>query len=139
MSYKNSVNEAFGCTIADSIGYGSSSFGNSCLIGKQVLAANQGTRFIQISFGSWDMHQDIYGQQNMKGNNLYTMGKPFDDGVGAMLSDLKSSVLLDETLVVMVGEVGRPVRPVTPAGGRHHFLQQTAVFSVSGVQGRRAL
>ena len=32
------------------------------------------------------MHQDIYGQQNPKGNNLYTMGKPLDDGYSALLA-----------------------------------------------------
>jgi uncharacterized protein (DUF1501 family) len=104
-----------------------------------VLAANQGTNFIQITFGSWDMHQDIYGQQNPKGNNLYTMGAPLDNGVSAMLGDLKSSGLLDETLVVMVGEFGRTVGPVTPAGGRDHWVQQTAVFAGAGVQGGRAI
>ncbi len=139
LTYNNTVNNAFGYTPAESLRYGSSTFGNSCLIAKQVLAAKQGTRFIQITFGSWDMHQDIYGQQNIRGNNLYTMGKPFDDGVGAMLSDLKASGLLDETLVVMVGEFGRTVGQVTPAGGRDHFLQQTAVFAGAGIRGGRAI
>jgi hypothetical protein len=136
---KAGVNQAFGYSATDSARYGNTSFGNACLLAKQVLAANQGTRFIQISFGSWDMHTDIYGQQNPKGNNLYTMGKPLDDGVGALLSDLKSSGLLNETLVVMVGEFGRTVGPVTAAGGRDHYLQQTAVFAGAGIQGGRAI
>jgi uncharacterized protein (DUF1501 family) len=136
---KASVNQAFGYSVADSARYGNTSFGNACLIAKQVLAANQGTRFIQITFGSWDMHVDIYGTQNPKGNNLYTMGKPLDDGVSALLSDLKSSGLLDETLVVMVGEFGRTIGSLTPAGGRDHYLQQTAVFAGAGVQGGRAI
>jgi hypothetical protein len=139
LTYNNTVNSAFGYSAADSARYGSSTFGNSCLVAKQVLAANQGTRFIQITFGSWDMHSDIYGQQNIRGNNLYTMGKPFDDGVGALLTDLKASGLLDETLIVMVGEFGRTVGPVTGAGGRDHFLQQTAVFAGAGIQGGRAI
>ena len=42
-------------------------FGNACLVAKQVLAANQGTRFVQITFGSWDMHQDIYGAAESEG------------------------------------------------------------------------
>jgi Protein of unknown function (DUF1501) len=139
LTYNNSVNSAFGYSAADSARYGGSSFGNSCLIAKQVLAADQGTRFVQITLGSWDMHSDIYGQQNIKGNNLYTMGKAFDDGVGAMLSDLKASGLLDQTLVVMVGEFGRTVGALTPAGGRDHHLQQTAVFAGAGIQGGRAI
>jgi len=136
LTYNNTVNAAFGYTAADSARYGSSVFGNSCLVAKQVLKANQGTRFIQITFGSWDMHQNIYGAA---GNSLYTMGKPFDDGVGAMLSDLKAEGLLDQTLVVMVGEFGRTVGALTPAGGRDHFLQQTAVFAGAGIKGGRAI
>jgi uncharacterized protein (DUF1501 family) len=85
------------------------------------------------------MHQDIYGQQNPKGNNLYTMGKPFDDGVSALLADLQSSGLLDQTLVVMAGEFGRTIGPVTAAGGRDHFLQQSVVFGGAGITGGRAL
>jgi hypothetical protein len=139
LTYNNVVNQAFSYSAADSARYGGTSFGNSCLIAKQVLAANQGTRFIQITFGSWDMHQDIYGKQNPKGNNLYTMGTPLDNGVSAMLSDLTAAGLLDQTLVVMVGEFGRTVGKVTPAGGRDHWLQQTAVFAGAGVHGGRAI
>ena len=96
--YNSTVDKAFQFTAADSQRYGGNSFGNACLVAKQVLAANQGTRFVLISFGSWDMHQDIYGQQNPKGNNMYTMGKPLDDGYSALLSDLKASGQLDSTL-----------------------------------------
>ena len=137
--YNPAVNQAFGFSTADSMRYGNNTFGNACLVARQILSANQGTRFIQITFGSWDMHQDIYGQQNPKGNNLYTMGKPLDDGVGALLDDLKSSGLLAETLVVMVGEFGRTVGPVTAAGGRDHWLQQTIMFAGGGVKGGKVL
>jgi hypothetical protein len=139
MMYNSTVQQAFQFSSADSQRYGSTSFGNACLVAKQVLAANQGTRFVLISFGSWDMHQDIYGQANPKGNNMYTMGKPLDDGYSALLSDLKASGQLDSTLVVMVGEFGRTVGPLTAAGGRDHWVQQTAVFAGGGVKGGRAI
>ncbi|HLJ15696.1 MAG TPA: DUF1501 domain-containing protein [Bryobacteraceae bacterium] len=139
LTYNPVVNQAFSFSAADSARYGGNSFGNSCLVAKQVLAANQGTRFIQISFGSWDMHVDIYGKQNPKGNNMYTMGKPLDAGVATLLGDLQSSGLLDQTLVVMVGEFGRTVGPITPALGRDHWLQQSIVFAGGGVQGGRTL
>ena len=139
LMYNTAVTQAFSFSSADSVRYGSSSFGNACLVAKQVLAANQGTRFIQISYGNWDMHLDIYGQQNIKGNNLYTVGKPFDDGLSTLLTDLKSSGMLDSTLVVAVGEFGRTVGPVTPAGGRDHWLQLSSLFAGAGVRGGRAL
>ena len=139
MMYNSTVEKAFQFPSSDSARYGNSSFGNACLVAKQVLAANQGTRFVLISFGSWDMHQDIYGQQNPKGNNMYTMGKPLDDGYSALLSDLQASGQLDSTLVVMVGEFGRTVGALSAAGGRDHWLQQTSVFAGAGIKGGRAI
>jgi len=139
MMYNPTVKTAFSYSTTDSTRYGSSGFGNACLVAKQVLAANSGTRFVQISFGSWDMHQDIYGQANPNGNNLYTMGKQLDDGYSALLADLKSTGLLDSTLVVMVGEFGRTVGPLTAAGGRDHWVQQSAVFAGAGVKGGRTI
>src|SRR5205807_1730077 len=82
--YNKTVSETFSYSTADSQRYGNSSFGNACLVAKKVLAADQGTRFILITNGSWDMHQDIYGAQNATGNNLYTMGKALDDGYSAL-------------------------------------------------------
>src|SRR5258708_18015600 len=129
MTYSKAVQSEFSFSNADSARYGSNQFGNACLVAKQALAVNQGTRFILINYGSWDMHQDIYGKQNPKGNNLYTMGKPLDDGVSALITDLKSSGLFNEPMLVMAGEFGRTVGPVNPPGGRDHFVQPTAVFA----------
>jgi hypothetical protein len=138
MMYNPAVQQAFGFSSADSVRYGSSTFGNSCLVAKQILAANQGTRFIQISYGSWDMHQDIYGLQNPKGNNMYTMSPSLDNGVAALLADLKASGQLDETLIVMVGEFGR-TPALSAAGGRDHYVIQSAIFAGAGIAGGRAL
>jgi hypothetical protein len=119
MMYNSTVEKAFQFSSSDSQRYGNSSFGNACLVAKQVLAANQGTRFVLI--------------------NLYTMGKPLDDGYSALLNDLKASGQLDSTLVVMVGEFGRTVGPLSAAGGRDHWLQQTAVFAGAGIKGGKAI
>ena len=133
------VDSAFGYTAADSARFGSTGFGNACLVATQVLAADQGARFIQITLGGWDMHVDIYGKNNPKGNNIFTLGKSLDDGLSAMLADLKSSGLLAETLVVMVGEFGRTVGKLSPQLGRDHFLQQFAVFAGGGVKGGQVI
>lgn len=138
MMYNPAVDKAFGFASADSVRYGSSQFGNACLAAYQVLAADQGTRFIQISYGSWDMHVDIYGQQNPKGNNMYTMSPALDNGVSALLDDLKSSGLLNETLVVMVGEFGRTPQ-ITAALGRDHYVIQSIIFAGAGVKGGKVI
>ncbi len=139
LMYNPPVTQAFSFSTADGQRYGNTSFGNACLVAKQILSANQGTRFIEISLGGWDMHQDIYGQANANGANLYTLGKQFDDGVSALLGDLKSSGLLNQTLVVMVGEFGRTVGALSAAGGRDHYPQQSIVFAGAGVKGGRTL
>ncbi len=138
MMYNPAVETAFGFSAADSQRYGSSAFGNACLTAKQILAANQGTRYIEITFGSWDMHSDIYGETNAKGNNMFTMGPQLDTGVAALLADLKSSGALNETLVVMAGEFGRTAG-VSAAGGRDHYLNQTVVFAGAGIKGGKVI
>ena len=85
------------------------------------------------------MNQDIYGAQNPNGNNLFTLAPDFDNGIGALLADLDSNGMLQNTLVVMAGEFGRTVGPVTGAGGRDHFNQQFVAFAGAGVKGGRPL
>ena len=53
--------------------------------------------------------------------------------------DLKASGQLDSTLVVMMGEFGRTVGKITPAGGRDHYPQQSVIFAGAGVRGGRAV
>jgi hypothetical protein len=133
LMYNPVVNQAFAFTPADSVRYGSSTLGNSCLVASQVLKAQQGTRFIQItSVDGWDMHYQIY---TAGAAGMASKGKVLDDAISALLGDLKSSGLLDTTMVVMLGEFGRTVGPLTPAGGRDHYSQQFAFFAGGGVKG----
>ena len=67
------------------------------------------------------------------------LGKVLDDGLGALLADLKASGQLQETLIVVMGEFGRTTGPLTSAAGRDHFLQQFVLFAGGGVKGGRAL
>lgn len=133
------VDRAFAYTTQDAARYGSSGFGNACLVAKQVLGADQGTRFVQITLGGWDMHTNIYGTANIRAGNLYTQGKMLDDGLAALLADLKASGQLDRTLVVMAGEFGRTVGKLSAQGGRDHFLQQFCLFAGAGIKGGRAI
>jgi hypothetical protein len=135
MMYNPAVDRAFRYAAADSARYGSSATGNACLVALQVLKAQQGTRFIQItSNDGWDMHQNIYDA-----GSLPARAKILDTAVATLIADLRSNGLLDETLIVMTGEFGRTVGPLTAARGRDHGSQQFAVFAGGGVKGGRAL
>lgn len=131
LMYNPVVNAAFAFTTAESAGYGTSTLGNACLVASKVLKSNQGTRFIQItSNDGWDMHQNIYAA-----GSLPAKGKILDAAVSALLNDLKANALLDQTLVVMCGEFGRTVGPLTGAAGRDHWPQMFAFFAGGGTKG----
>jgi len=134
LMYNPTVQAAFKFSSADHARYGSTGFGDACLLAKQVLAANQGTRFIQITVGGWDMHQNIYAA-----NQLPTLGKTLDTGVSQLLLDLQGAGMFNETLVFMAGEFGRTVGPLTAAAGRDHYPQQFAFFAGGGVTGGKAI
>jgi uncharacterized protein (DUF1501 family) len=132
--YNPAVANAFKYSADDAALYGNTAFGNACLIAKQVLAANQGTRYIEITLGGWDMHSNIYAA-----NQLPALTKQLDSGVAQLIADLKSSGGLADTMVVMAGEFGRTVGALSGAAGRDHFLQQFAVFAGAGISGGRTI
>lgn len=142
MMFNSAVDTAFRFSSAESLRYGAggvaTGFGNACLVAKQVLAANQGTRFIQINVGNWDMHNDIYGTGG-SAVNIFTLGAVFDGGVSALMADLEAAGLLKETLIVMAGEFGRTVGAVSASGGRDHYVQQFAAFAGAGVKGGKVI
>ena len=115
--------------------YGNSNFGNACITARNLLRAKLGTRFIQISFGSWDHHVNIYAPNA----NLQSMARQFDAGLGALIADLKQDGSLDQTLIVAMGEFGRTVGSLNQSSGRDHHVQQTALFAGAGVRGMRAI
>jgi hypothetical protein len=134
MMYNPTVNGAFSYSASDSVRYGNTSFGNACLVAKQVLGSNQGTRYIEITQGGWDMHQNIYSAQQ-----LPALTKLLDDGLSALIGDLKASSALDNTMIVMQGEFGRTVGSLSRAAGRDHYPQQFAFFAGAGIKGGRAI
>lgn len=86
---------------------GKKSFANNCLLARRM--AEQGVRFIQLYDWGWDSH----GAGKNEALNEGFKGKctSVDQPIAALLSDLKSRGLLDDTLVVWSGEFGRtPMR-----------------------------
>lgn len=134
LMYNPTVQQVFSLAAADSQRYGNNAFGNALLVAKQALSANSGARFVQITLGGWDMHQAIYTGTP----NIFTLGNQLDNGLSALLTDLKSSGLLDKTLVVAVGEFGR-TPGITPQAGRDHYANQFAFMAGGGVKGGRVI
>ena len=148
MMYDPAVDAAFKFSTEDQQRYGNNGFGNSCIVARNLVKANLGTRFIQINHGSWDHHQDIYAKAetaNQTVPGIYSMSSSFDKAFSNLLADLASAPgvnggsALDETLVVTMGEFGRTVGPVNNQDGRDHYFQHSAIFAGGGVTGGRII
>lgn len=138
LMYNPAVDKAFRYTTADSARYGNTAFGNALLTAKQVLEANMGTRYVQVTLGGWDMHNNIYTTAAGQ-TSIFSLGKVVDDALSTLIADLKSNGQLKETLIVMMGEFGRTVGPLSATAGRDHYLQQFVFFAGGGVKGGRAI
>jgi hypothetical protein len=132
LMYNADVDRIFGLTGDDKLRYGNSNFGNACVTARNLLRADMGTRFIQITFGSWDHHANLY-------NQLTPMATQFDAGMGALLTDLQTDGLLNQTLIVAQGEFGRTVGGLNGNSGRDHYQQQAMLFAGAGIRGGRAI
>ncbi len=135
LMYNPDVDKIFNFDQATKNLYGNTSFGNACITARNLLRADMGTRFVQLTFGSWDHHTNIYAANS----NLQSMSKQFDSGVGQLIADLKQDGTLDQTLIVAMGEFGRTVGPVNAGGGRDHLVQQSVMFAGAKVTGKRAV
>ena len=118
--------------------YGQNTFGWSLLLARQLVEA--GVNLVQVHLGndeSWDTHERAF--PNLRDYLL----PPTDRAVAALLDDLGSRGLLDSTLVVMAGEMGRTPKLSTLPGatyaGRDHWGTQTVWLAGGGVQGGRVL
>ncbi|MFT7619774.1 MAG: hypothetical protein ACI97A_003431 [Planctomycetota bacterium] len=77
---------------------GKTTFANNCLLARRL--AERDVRFIQICDGGWDHHANLP-------KALPRKTKQIDQPISALLSDLKERGLLDDTIVMMMGEFGR--------------------------------
>ena len=122
--------------------YGNHMFGQSLLLARRLIQA--GVPIVQANMGhmnNWDTH--VENCQQLRTRLL----PPFDQGVSAFLDDLERHGLLEETLVVMVGEFGRTPKigqsstnDASQRTGRDHWAGVfSAVFAGGGVRGGRVI
>ncbi len=110
-------------------------FGRQCLLARRLAAA--GVRFIEVSLGGWDHHGNIRKE-------LPGMCARSDRPIAALLADLKSRGLLDDTLVAWSGEFGRTPhsqdltlgkQPLSEFGREHNPHGFTTWLAGGGVKG----
>ncbi len=115
--------------------YGRNTFGWSLLIARQLVEA--GVSMVQVNLGNdetWDTHGNAF--PHLK-DFLFP---PTDRAVSALLDDLADRGLLESTLIVMAGEMGRTPKISTlpqhyAKPGRDHWGTQSVFFAGGGVRG----
>jgi hypothetical protein len=124
--------------------YGASPLGDACVLARNLVRFDAGTRFVLISHNGWDLHANMYDPKAK--TNHYTLCRELDSALSALLSDLKAQssadgkTMLDRTFVVCMGEFGRTGGPLTVNKGRdHNRFASASLFAGAGVKGGRAL
>jgi hypothetical protein len=122
--------------------YGRNTFGQCCLLARRLVEA--GTRVVEVIWPkvansdnhSWDVHSGLSDRMRKQSAPM------LDGGLSALIADLDDRGLLQETLVVAIGEFGRsPQRGVSTSGnsnsddGRDHWPYcYTACVAGAGIR-----
>jgi hypothetical protein len=91
--------------------FGRNTFGQSCLLARRLV--ERGVRFVTVNYGGWDHHAKIWDGLDKKLPEL-------DKGLSALIHDLHTRGLLDNTLLAVFGEFGRTPK-INKDTGRDHW------------------
>ena len=106
--------------------YGKNEFGQSCLLARRLV--ENGVRFVTVNHAGWDHHSKIFESLDKK-------LPVFDQGFSALITDLDERGLLEETLVLCMGEFGRTPEINKDAGRDHWGHAGSLIFAGAGVRG----
>lgn len=97
-------------------------------LGEQMLQARRlcqaGCGFVTVSFGGWDMHNEVKA-------GMERVGPQVDHAVATFIEDLESQGLTDSVLLVITGEFGRTPR-VNATAGRDHWAPLSTLAMAGG-------
>jgi len=118
--------------------YGKNRFGQGCLLARRLIERD--VRFVTINMFETVFNEitwDIHGSAPFSPISAYRdlLGPMFDNAYSSLLEDLQQRGLLQNTLVLAMGEFGRTPK-INPAGGRDHWPQcWSIVMAGGGVKG----
>ena len=125
--------------------YGDDEFGLGCILARNLLKADAGTRFVYVYDGDrWDHHAGIFDRKAEW--NHYRTCTRLDKGLVSLMDDLATAPghapgksMLDETLIVAQSEFGR-TPGMNPVAGRDHYKgAYTGLYVGGGVIGGRVI
>lgn len=111
--------------------YGHTSLGQCALLSRRLVEA--GCRFVGVDHGSWDTHFTCFPSLEKE------LIPHADQAFSALVTDLHNRGLLDTTLVVMMGEMGRTPRINNQAGRDHWSQAQSVLFAGGGIRPGRVI
>ncbi|MEI8379469.1 MAG: DUF1501 domain-containing protein [Planctomycetota bacterium] len=106
--------------------YGDSAFGRRCLLARKLVES--GVAFIEVGQSSYDSHADNFGWH--KG-----LVPPMEHAWAGLLVDLQQRGLLDKTLVIWAGEIGRTPKINNRAGRDHYVRCWSTALAGCGIKG----
>ncbi|MCA9224304.1 MAG: DUF1501 domain-containing protein [Planctomycetales bacterium] len=106
--------------------YGESAFGRRCLLARQLVEA--GVPFIEVGQSSYDSHADNFAWHQ-------GLVPPMEHAWAGLLADLADRGLLDKTLVVWTGEIGRTPNINNRAGRDHYVRCWSTALAGCGIKG----
>ena len=110
--------------------YGMNKFGQGCLMARRLIEA--GVKFVEVSLDGWDTHENNFERTK----ELLAM---VDPAFAMLLKDLNERDLLDETLVLWLGEFGRTPKINNRDGRDHHTKGWSSVVAGGGTHGGQVI
>lgn len=105
-------------------------FGRACILARRLV--ERGTAFVEVRLDGWDTHENNFASV---GNLLAQL----DPALAALISELSERGLLDQTLLVCMGEFGRTPQ-INPQNGRDHWAHVfSALVAGGGVAGGQVI
>lgn len=102
--------------------YGRNRFGQSVLLARRLVES--GVSLVQVNWTRWKSDEDVAPAWDTHAKNAErlktSLMPPMDQAYSALLEDLEQRGMLDETLVVWIGEFGRSPK-INASGGRDHW------------------
>jgi hypothetical protein len=111
--------------------YGNDPFGRGLLMARRLVQV--GVPFVEVNMGGWDLHQNVF--QTLRDQRLPQL----DQGISALVQDLKQRGMLDDVVIVWMGEFGRTPRINQNVGRDHWAASWTAMIGGGGLHNGQAI
>ena len=107
--------------------YGNNNFGRGMLMARRLV--EEGVPFVEVNLGGWDLHSQVFN--TLRDQRLPTL----DQGISALVQDLKSRGMMNNVTIVCMGEFGRTPRINQDTGRDHWAASWSLLIGGGGLKG----